>query len=383
VTAKAGLPRATTLLRYATLWLIGASLRVTLLAVPPVIPLIHQDLRLSETAIGALTSLPVLLLAFAAVPGSLLIARTGLRRTLLLGLVIVAVFGAARGTASSATVLFASTLLMGVGIAVLQPVVPALVKAWFPSRVGVATALYTNGLLIGEILGASLTLPLVGPSWGRGLAVWSVVVLGAAVMAYVLVAPVVAGAAGNGRWWPNWGERRTWQIGLILAANAFVPDFLHAGGADHAIGPCLTVLNAAQLFALLPVLWIPNKVVGRRRPLVVAGVLGLVAILGIVVSPATFVFPAVAVIGVTSAFVLTLSLALPPLLVEPEDVPRLSAGIFTIAYLGAVAIPIMGGALWDLTGLRETAFAPCAVGSLLVAVLGSRAELHCDPGPGG
>ena len=143
------------------------------------------------------------------------------------------------------------------------------------------------------------------------------------------------------------------------------------------------MLNAAQLFALLPVLWIPNKVVGRRRPLVVAGVLGLVAILGIVVSPATFVFPAVAVIGVTSAFVLTLSLALPPLLVEPEDVPRLSAGIFTIAYLGAVAIPIMGGALWDLTGLRETAFAPCAVGSLLVAVLGSRAELHCDPGPGG
>jgi CP family cyanate transporter-like MFS transporter len=66
VTAEAGPPRATTLLRYATLWLIGASLRVTLLAVPPVIPLIHRDLRLSETAIGALNSLPVLLLAFAA-----------------------------------------------------------------------------------------------------------------------------------------------------------------------------------------------------------------------------------------------------------------------------------------------------------------------------
>ena len=391
VTTEASLPRATALLRYAALWLIGVSLRVTLLAVPPVIPLIHQDLRLSETAIGALTSLPVLLLAFAAVPGSLLVARTGLRRTVLLGLVIVAVFGAARGTAASAAVLFASTLLMGVGIAVLQPVIPALVKAWFPSRVGIATALYANGLLIGEILGASLTLPLVGRSWGRGLAVWSVVVLGAAVTAYFLVAPVGTGEAGTGRWWPSWGERRTWQIGIILgsssglyfAANAFVPDFLHAGGADRAIGPCLTVLNAAQLLALLPVIWVPDKVVGRRRPLVVAGGLAFVAVLAIVVSPATFVFPAVAVIGVTSAFVLTLSLALPPLLVEPDDVPRLSAGIFTIAYLGAVAIPIMGGALWDLTGLRETAFAPCAVGSLLVAVLASRAELDPGPGPGG
>src|SRR5207302_5741761 len=130
--------------------------------------------------IGALTSLPVSLRAFAAVPASLLVARTGLRRTLLLGLVSIAVFGAARGTASSATVLFASTLLMGVGIAVLQRIIPALVKAWFPSRVGIATALYTNGLLIGEILGASLTLPLLVRSWGRGLAVWAVVVGGAA-----------------------------------------------------------------------------------------------------------------------------------------------------------------------------------------------------------
>src|SRR5207237_6206530 len=169
-------------------------LRVTLLAVPPVIPLIHQDLRLSETAIGALTSLPVLLLAFAAVPGSLLVARTGLRRTVLLGLVIVAVFGAARGTAASAAVLFGSTLLMGVGIAVLQPVIPALVKAWFPSRVGIATALYANGLLIGEILGASLTLPLVGPSWGRGPAVWSVAAVGSRDVGSLLGARGRAGA---------------------------------------------------------------------------------------------------------------------------------------------------------------------------------------------
>jgi CP family cyanate transporter-like MFS transporter len=53
----------------ALLWLSGVGLRLTLLAVPPVIPLIHLDLDLSETQVGTLGTLPSLLLAVAAIPG--------------------------------------------------------------------------------------------------------------------------------------------------------------------------------------------------------------------------------------------------------------------------------------------------------------------------
>ena len=61
------------------LWLAGTGLRLTILAVPPVIPLIHDGLKLNATQIGILTGLPSMLFAFAAVPGSLLIARLGVR----------------------------------------------------------------------------------------------------------------------------------------------------------------------------------------------------------------------------------------------------------------------------------------------------------------
>ena len=54
------------------LWLAGTGLRITLLAVPPVIPLIHSELHLTETEIGTLGTLPSLLLAAAAIPGSAL-----------------------------------------------------------------------------------------------------------------------------------------------------------------------------------------------------------------------------------------------------------------------------------------------------------------------
>ena len=41
-----------TLRFFCLLWLAGLAMRMTLLVVPPVIPLIHEDLRMSETQIG-------------------------------------------------------------------------------------------------------------------------------------------------------------------------------------------------------------------------------------------------------------------------------------------------------------------------------------------
>ena len=67
------------LISFLLLWLAGVALRLTILAVPPVIPLIHDELKLNATAIGILTGLPSMLFAIAAVPGSLLIARLGMR----------------------------------------------------------------------------------------------------------------------------------------------------------------------------------------------------------------------------------------------------------------------------------------------------------------
>src|SRR6516165_5309559 len=75
-------------LRYAVMWLIGLDLRITLLAVPPVLPLIHRDLHLTETQVAALSGLPVILLAAGALPGSLLIARAGARRTAFAGILL-------------------------------------------------------------------------------------------------------------------------------------------------------------------------------------------------------------------------------------------------------------------------------------------------------
>src|SRR4051812_7913853 len=88
-----------TCLCLALLWLAGNGLRLTILAPPPVISLIHADLNMSETQVGLLSGIPAALFACAAVPGALLIARFGALTALIIGLLATAVGSALRGAA--------------------------------------------------------------------------------------------------------------------------------------------------------------------------------------------------------------------------------------------------------------------------------------------
>ena len=164
------------------LWLAGVGLRLTILAVPPVISLIQADFQLSGTEIGVLTGLPIVLFGVVALPGSLLIARFGAVAILVAGLVIAGIASALRGAVPHTLALFAATVVMGAGIAIMQPALPPLVRQWLPKRVSFATALYTNGLLVGEALAVMLTIPIVLPlvdnSWRWAFVIWGVPLIG-------------------------------------------------------------------------------------------------------------------------------------------------------------------------------------------------------------
>lgn len=370
--------------RLVLLWLAGLGLRITLLAVPPVLPLIHRDLKLTESAVALLANLPVLMLAGSSVFGSLLVARLGPRVALIAGLAVIAVSSALRGAGHSAAVLYLMTFVMGLGIAVIQPSFPALSRSWFPSRVPLATSIWANGLLVGEALSASLTLPLVlplaGGSWERSFVVWGAVV--AAVTAGLALFTRGDGARGmvaHARWLPDFRDPKQWQLGFLQAAasiayfgaNAFLPDYMHLSGHDAIIGPCLAALNIGQLPASLAVGVVPLRIVARSETALLlagalfAGIAGLLAGGGWAVACAGLV-------GFCGAFILVLSFAVPALSAAPGDVARLSAGMYTIGYTSAFLASLAAGALWDATHAAYTAFLPIAAAGAIVAALGPR-----------
>jgi len=366
------------------LWIAGIGLRVTILAVPPLIRLIHDDLHMSETEVGILSGLPIVLFVLAAVPGSLLIARLGATTTLVAGLLVTALGCALRGFAPDFLLLCAATVVTGLGVAVMQPALPPLVRAWLPDRIAFGTAVYTNGLLVGEILPVALTalvLVLVGGSWRLAFAVWAVpcVVIALLILALAPRAPVPTGPATTRRWWPDWRNGLIWRLGLMFgannatyfSANAFIPDYLHHVGRPDLIGDTLSALNIGQLPASLILLACAGRLAGRAWPYVGCGLLSLVSVIGILSGTGWIIVAAAAALGFSGAATLTLLLALPPLLSPPEDIHRTTAAMFTISYSCAVIAPIISGLAWDASGIPAVAFAPIGLFAFLMIGLAS------------
>jgi CP family cyanate transporter-like MFS transporter len=374
--------RARFLTTLSLLWLSGIALRLTILAVPPVIPLIHDQLRLNATQIGILTGLPSMLFAIAAVPGSLLIARLGVRTALVLGLAATAIGGALRGAIPDVAWLYAMTIAMGAGVAVMQVTMPPAVRAWFPERIGFATAVYTNGLIIGEILPVALmvlVLPLVAGSWQWGFVVWSVPV-GAIAVLVLALAPKAANApasAARRRWWPDWNDPLIWRLGIMLgtinatyfATNAFLPDYLRSNGQGDWISAALTGLNVGQLPASALLLAVAGRLEREAWPYVVCGLLCMAATAGIVFGSGAWVVAAATLQGFAASAILILILALPPLLSAPDDVHRVTAAMFTISYSCAVIVPVISGLAWDVSGIASLAFAPIAICGIILVML--------------
>ena len=383
--ANGASPGARILVSLLLLWLAGNALRLTILSVPPVIPLIHDALNLSATQVGILTGLPSMLLALAAVPGSLLIARLGVRTALVVGLLLTAAGGALRGALPDIYWLYAMTIATGAGVAVMQVTMPSAVRAWTPARIGFATAVYTNGLLIGEILPVALTLsvvlPLVGGSWQWGLVVLSapVATIAILIMLFAPPAPAPTVAAAGRRWWPDWRNGLIWRLGFVLgtvnatyfATNAFIPGYLHSQGQDEWIGAALTGLNVGQLPASFLLLAVAGRMERKAWPYVACGLLCVLSTLGIVFGSGPWIVASATLQGFAAAGILILVLALPPMLSPPDDVHRVTAAMFTISYSWAVVVPIISGMAWDLSGVAAAAFLPIGICGIVLVILAS------------
>jgi len=283
--------------------------------------------------------------------------------------------------------LFASTIVMTAGVSIMQPSLPPLVRAWFPQRIGFATAVYTNGLLVGEVLAVALTipvvLPLVGNSWRLNFVIWSGPVLATALLV-ALCAPRLGGVKtivplGGRRWWPEWRHPLIWRLGLVLGSvnamyfvtNAFLPDYVTATGRSDLIGSALTSLNLSQLPASFLMLGIAGRLVKQPWAYVTTGALSLLSLVGMMIMKGTWIVFWAGVLGFTNAITLILALALPSVLSGPDDVPRTSAGMFTISYSLAMVLSVVSGWLWDLTRSPLAGFAPVAACGLVIIVLAS------------
>jgi CP family cyanate transporter-like MFS transporter len=163
---------------------------------------------------------------------------------------------------------------------------------------------------------------------------------------------------------------------LYFGCNAFLPDYLHAIGRADLLNAGLTALNGGQIPASLVIMLCGGRLVGRKAPFIVSALVGLVSLAGLLVPSGPVLVVAAGLIGFAAAFILILTLALPPLLVLHDDVHRLAAGMLALGYSTTFIVPYLSGAVWDATHITEAALLPGVLGALIVVAMASTFRLE-------
>lgn len=369
------------------LWLAGVYLRIPILVAPPLAPFISDDLALSQVLTGALTTLPILMLAIGAMPGSLAISRIGPRNTLALAMLIMVIGSAGRGLVPDTFTLMLASAVMGLGVAMMQPALPALLPRWLePHHIAIGSAIYMNGMLMGEFIGAGITLPVLMPlldnSWRATLLAWS---LPALLVAAALFLPKrdMARPVRRTAWLPDWKNPLTLRIGLLLGLsgsmffglNAYMGNLLEQQGHFEKLPDALFWYNIAQVFASLIMLKMARRWVGRKSLIVTMAILSILGTAGTVLFAGWPAIISATIMSFFAGILLILLVALPPLLVPSEETGRLSAGTFLVGYTLAFSVPMLGGVLADWTGDIRHAILVMLCYSLLVLPIAVRLKL--------
>ena len=341
------------------------NLRTPLTSVPTVIADIRTATGLGDVALGALTTLPILAMGLLAVLVPAFAARFGATRAVWFGLMTLLVANALRLAAENLVVLTLSVLLAGVGIAIVGGLVPGIVKAQLPGRIGIVTGLWTSVMSGGAALGAAATVPIgtAFGSWQSGLAIWALPALLAVVVWGLVERPHRQPALPAAR--PAfadlpWRDRTAWWLTLFIAANSFAfysgvawlaDSFSAHGMTQTASGLLLGLFTASGIVAAF--IGPPLLQRARRRVLLLELAIGITALglLGLAFAPMSLSPVWVIAFGGVNTGWFAMGLAMIGWLTPDGDAAaRLTAMVYTVVYCVAALGPVLCGWLLHISG---------------------------------
>ncbi len=150
--------------------ILALNMRVAITSLPPLFPELHGALHLSAAGQSVLAAIPVLCFGLFSGLGAPLSRRFGEERVLGSALVLLAAGLLLRGAAPS-VLLLPGTVVAGAAIALLNVLLPSLVKRRRPDRAGLLIGLYLMALSTGAIAGSLIAVPVYQAAGGSTAAV--------------------------------------------------------------------------------------------------------------------------------------------------------------------------------------------------------------------
>ena len=257
--------------------IVAAGLRAPLTSVGPLIGLMREDIYISNTWAGMLTTLPLLAFALFSPVVPKLARRFGAEATILVSIIFLTI-GIVLRSLSGVAALYIGTAVIGLAIAVSNVLLPSLIKRDFPGQIGLMTGVYTISMNLLGAAASGISVPLAvgfGFGWQGALGIWSILSF-VAIFAWLLQVkgysgkkdPVVQHDNDDNR--SLWRSVLAWQISLFMGLQSTVffvsitwlPEILKQQGMSPEQSGWL--LSVMQL-ALLPCTFVVPIIAGRMK----------------------------------------------------------------------------------------------------------------------
>ncbi|MEK4235140.1 CynX/NimT family MFS transporter [Paenibacillus sp. FSL H7-0714] len=272
--------------------LIAFNLRPAITSVGPLVGVIQEDVGLAHWSAGLLMSIPLISFAVMSSLVPRIAARLSNEKTLLLGLVILLV-GICIRSISMTLFIFFGTLLIGVGIAIGNVLLPVVVKEKFPQKFGLMTSIYSTSMGLFASLASGISIPLAHGlklGWDGALIVWGIPTIIAIVVWILLIRlnPAKDNAVKSVRISAKqiWRSPLAWKIALFMGFQSslfyitmsWLPEILYNYGISR--GTAGWLLSFTQIVGV-PVSFLVPILAGRLRSQVwIAFALGMCSIVG-------------------------------------------------------------------------------------------------------
>ena len=370
------------------IFILALNLRPAIAAIGPLVNQIIEAANIDSAGIGLLTTIPVFFMGFGAIYVRQIRVFLGEKRGIAIGGCIIAVACLSRAWLDTSIGLMISAVGAGIGIAIVQCLIPSFIKRNFGSSTGQVIALYSTGIVSGAAISAGSAgwlTQVVG--WSDTLALWS-----APSALAVIFWLVTTQNTSNEDELPNnlnsntthkkiqfWRSSRCWSLvaffgvgtGAFMLVMAWIPPFyVDLGQTREKAGLLLSVLTIIEALTALAVAGFIHHFPDRRIPLLLALLITSAGFLCLIMEPVSLEFLAVSLLGIGIGVIFPLSIIVA---IDHIEDPT-TAGDFTSfvqggGFIVASLIPLLAGGIRDTFDDLSSMWMLMSIGSIAMILL--------------
>jgi len=363
-------------------FIIAFLLHLLLFATAPMATLIMREMNLSYASVGFIFSAAMVSLIIFRLFWGFISDKVGYVKILKVALPVSAVSAMLRGLSKSYIQLLFSQFFLGVGLAVVLPCLPLLVKEWFPEKPGFLTGIYISGFAIGNVTALGLTSYLLElTNWRTILLIYGFIALILSVFWWIF-------AKSNLKTRSNiklknfiklFKFKQVWILTFFLIASmgtydtlaTWMPKILEMKGFNKVFSSFLPL----GFFIAGPTTgFILDKVKSRKGFIASLGLISFISIINLIYAPLSILILCLFLAGFTSISMLTVSLTMPA---EDKQLSPYAGSITgivsSLGNIGPFIMPVIFGFLIDVTGGFQASIITIAFLAGVTFTLGSKA----------